>query len=205
MRVNEVHGVIDLDDTCFGWVEWMIDAVGEPPLESGLLSGSIMQMWPNRDKQELLDLVADNRGYYEAMPVPEAAQTLQWMLVNFPYMRISYVSAAPVEAIHDRIRAMSERAFPLPFGENSGVKRVTHVGGHQEKVDWIYNYEGNIDFIIDDSVRYLTAAQDIGVEHRYLISRPWNFSSRGHKRLLSWGHFRSLIVDDLRSMLKIKG
>jgi hypothetical protein len=95
---------------------------------------------------------------------------------------------------------MQNYGFPMVM-DHGAVKRIIHTGGHQEKVDWILNYEESIDFLIDDSERYLNAAQIVGVEHRYLLSRPWNLRSVNHRRLLSWAHFRDVIVSDLPSMI----
>lgn len=196
---KEIHGLIDLDDTCFGWVEWMIETVGEEPDPAGLFSGSILEMWPDKDPDYLLDLVQDVRGYLRARPVPEAAGTLTWLALNFPFVKLSYVSAAPTHAIHERLEAMRQANFPLPVS-NPSVLRVTHVGGHGEKVRWMRESFRKFDFMIDDSLKYMVAGEELGIPFRYLISKPWNWESNDHIRILSWGHFRQSILRDLRKM-----
>lgn len=199
--MKKLNFVVDLDDTCFGWVEWLINEVGEVPEDTGLRHGSIFRMFPEIHQDVLLGHVQDVRGYTEATPIADASKSLTWMLMNFP-VKISYVSAAPKEAVQGRFHVMNNSGFPLPW-THPDVRRLIHTGGHREKEEWILEHGDEIDFIIDDGSRYLDAAKLKGVPHRYLMDRPWNWDNNGHLRVLSWGHVRNQFHKDILNLFEV--
>jgi hypothetical protein len=183
-------GIIDLDNTCFEWIEWVITQLGEP-VEDGFMNGMMSSLWPDKSQKELNKVLYDPKGYGDALPVPGAPDSLRYLIQRG--IDIAYVSAAPndVKTLDLRKNSMRHFGFPLPGEE--GVALMRHLDGFTNKSNWIIENQSRYDFsfIIDDSISAIDAAHLAGIPYLYLLTKPWNVGRDGtdhFHRVLGWNH-----------------
>lgn len=198
-----VRGIIDFDDVVSDWSGWYTEQIGMMPSIRGLRSGRLQDRWPDVPVEQLEKLVADRRGYSEALPVKGAVTSLRELL-GVPGIELSYVSAAIAEAEEDRRNWM--RKHDISTDSHPQVALVLHVGtmeepGYgEEKKEWIEEHGPGYDFIIDDQLKYLDAAWTIGIEHRYAFFQLWNAEDENHTTVFGWKDFLERLKEDFPSL-----
>jgi hypothetical protein len=184
LRIKKPKLAVDLDNTAgdfIGAVEYILDkkAVSyvDPYLES---------MFPDEDKDRLMEIVQEPATYALLKPFPDAAYILH-SLVSTGLFEFEYVSARPVASEKVTVEWLERNHFPL-----NGNLRI--FGGNTDKINYIFTT--GFEAIIDDIADVLKELE-FTVPHRFLMDRGWNQLEDDGEivRVGSWTNFRKHLTD----------